>query len=74
MQIKVAESRHRRLPFNLAACRQPCSHKADGTGVFESSQNPIIVGQGAYNSAYGTTFQHTRLRWTDYAPDQRRLS
>ena len=28
-----------------------------GGGVFESSQNPIIVGQGAYNSAYGTNFQ-----------------
>ena len=25
-------------------------------GVFESSLDPIIVGQGAYNSAYGTTF------------------
>ncbi len=26
--------------------------------MFESGQNPIIVGQGAYNSAYGTTFQN----------------
>ncbi len=24
----------------------------------KASQNPIIVGQGAYNSAYGTTFQN----------------
>ena len=31
-------------------------HKADGTGVFESGQKPIIVGQGEYNSAYGTHF------------------
>jgi FtsP/CotA-like multicopper oxidase with cupredoxin domain len=29
-----------------------------GLGVFQNSQNPIIVGQGAYNSAYGTTFQN----------------
>ena len=26
-------------------------------GVFESSQNPIIVGQSEYNDAYGTTFK-----------------
>ena len=32
------------------------SHKADGSGVFEKGQPPIIVGQAAYNSAYGTTF------------------
>ncbi len=25
--------------------------------MFESGQNPIIVGQGEYNSAYGTSFQ-----------------
>lgn len=25
-------------------------------GVFESSQNPIVVGQSAYNQAYGTSF------------------
>ena len=25
-------------------------------GVFESSQNPIVVGQAAYNPAYGTSF------------------
>ena len=27
-----------------------------GQGVFENGQHPIIVGQGAYNSAYGTSF------------------
>lgn len=31
-------------------------HNANGTGVFESGQHPIIVGQAAYNSAYGTNF------------------
>ena len=35
---------------------------ADGSGVFESGQHPIIVGQGAYNSAYGTTFQNNGPR------------
>ena len=29
-----------------------------GQGVFQNGQDPIIVGQGAYNSAYGTTFQN----------------
>ncbi len=42
--------------FNLTALRTAFSHKADGSGVFESGQNPIIVGQAAYNSAYGTSF------------------
>ncbi len=32
------------------------AHHADGSGVFESGQHPIIVGQAAYNSAYGTNF------------------
>ena len=31
-------------------------HKQDGSGVFEEGQNPIVVGQAAYNSAYGTNF------------------
>ena len=31
-------------------------HKANGSGVFESGQHPVIVGQAAYNSAYGTSF------------------
>ena len=42
--------------FDLAKLRGAFTHKADGSGVFESSQNPIIVGQNAYNSAYGTNF------------------
>lgn len=28
-----------------------------GRGVFKNSQHPIIVGQGAYNTAYGSSFQ-----------------
>jgi len=43
-------------PFNLTALRNTFLHKADGSGVFESGQHPIIVGQAPYNSAYGTSF------------------
>lgn len=55
MQIKVAN-----VPaapaFNLAKLQAAFRHNASGTGVFESGQHPIIVGQAAYNSAYGTNF------------------
>jgi FtsP/CotA-like multicopper oxidase with cupredoxin domain len=57
MQIKVADAAP--APgFDLAALET--AFKATGLGgggVFENGQNPIIVGQGEYNSAYGTTFQ-----------------
>ena len=42
--------------FNLTALNNAFKHHADGSGVFESSQDPIIVGQAAYNCAYGKTF------------------
>ena len=42
--------------FNLTALRTAFTHKGNGSGVFESGQHPIIVGQAAYNSAYGTSF------------------
>jgi FtsP/CotA-like multicopper oxidase with cupredoxin domain len=42
--------------FDLAALQTAFAHQPDGSGVFESGQHPIIVGQQAYNSAYGTTF------------------
>ena len=43
-------------PLNMTALNTAFRHSASGTGVFESSQDPIIVGQAAYNSAYGTNF------------------
>ena len=55
MQVKVANTAAAPA-FNLTALKTAFSHKADGSGVFESSQDPIIVGQAAYNSAYGTSF------------------
>jgi len=42
--------------FNLTALNAAFKHKANGSGVFESGQHPIIVGQAPYNSAYGTNF------------------
>ena len=42
--------------FDLAKLDAAFAHKADGSGVFESSQAPIVVGQEPYNTAYGTTF------------------
>ncbi len=42
--------------FNLSKLQNAFLHKADGSGVFEAGQHPIIVGQAAYNSAYGTNF------------------
>ncbi|MCA9874914.1 MAG: multicopper oxidase domain-containing protein [Anaerolineales bacterium] len=55
MQVKVAAATPA-SPFNLTALNVAFRHHADGSGVFESGQHPIIVGQAAYNSAYGTTF------------------
>ena len=58
MQIKVADA-PAAPAFNLTALQT--AFKAEtlgGQGVFKNSQHPIIVGQGAYNSAYGTTFQN----------------
>ncbi|RPJ32696.1 MAG: hypothetical protein EHM35_11225, partial [Planctomycetaceae bacterium] len=54
MQVKVNAGTP--VPFNLTALNNAFKHHADGSGVFESGQNPIIVGQAAYNSAYGMSF------------------
>lgn len=55
MQIKVASSAPAPA-FSLTKLRTAFQHKANGSGVFESGQHPIIVGQAGYNSAYGTSF------------------
>ena len=55
MQVKVAATAPDPA-FNLSALNAAFRHHADGSGVFESGQNPIIVGQAGYNSAYGTDF------------------
>ena len=55
MQIKVANTAPAPA-YNLKALQAAFRHHADGSGVFESGQHPIIVGQGGYDSAYGTNF------------------
>lgn len=57
MQIKIADSAAA-SPFDFGALQNAFAHQPDGSGVFESGQNPIVVGQGAYNSAYGTSFKN----------------
>jgi FtsP/CotA-like multicopper oxidase with cupredoxin domain len=54
MQVKIAGTAA--PAFNLSRLNAAFRHNANGTGVFESGQHPIIVGQAAYNSAYGTSF------------------
>ncbi|HET9908304.1 MAG TPA: fibronectin type III domain-containing protein [Anaerolineales bacterium] len=54
MQVKIAGTTA--PAFNVSQFQTRFSHKADGSGVFEEGQHPIIVGQAAYNSAYGTSF------------------
>jgi FtsP/CotA-like multicopper oxidase with cupredoxin domain len=63
MQVKVSMAapdvrfdRPNTTNDRLGALEAAFAHHSDGSGVFESSQNPIIVGQAAYNSAYGTNF------------------
>ena len=55
MQIKVAATAPAPA-FDLGGLEAAFAHKADGSGVFEKGQHPIIVGQKEYNSAYGTSF------------------
>ncbi len=58
MQIKVADAAPANA-FDLRRLQRAFLHKANGSGVFESGQHPIIVGQAGYNSAYGTPFVKT---------------
>ena len=55
MQVKIAAETPAKA-FNVTALANAFKHQADGSGVFESGQHPAIVGQAAYNSAYGTSF------------------
>ena len=54
MQVKIAGTSA--PAFSLSKLQSAFSHKANGTGVFESGQHPVIVGQAPYNSAYGSNF------------------
>jgi len=54
MQVKIGTGAA--TAFNLGALQAAFRHHADGSGVFEAGQHPVIVGQASYNSAYGQTF------------------
>ncbi len=54
--MKVQVSNAGAVSFNMATLNAAFRHHADGSGVFESGSDPTIVGQAAYNSAYGTNF------------------
>ena len=54
MQVKIRNGSGK--AFALKTLQTAFSHKANGTGVFEEGQHPIVVGQAAYNSAYGSSF------------------
>lgn len=57
MQIRVSDA-PKAPAFDVAALRDAFRSQASGGGgAFEKGQKPIVVGQGAYNSAYGTAFQ-----------------
>jgi FtsP/CotA-like multicopper oxidase with cupredoxin domain len=55
MQVTIADTAPA-AAFNLTKLQAAFKHNAAGTGVFESGQHPVIVGQAGYNSAYNSTF------------------
>ncbi|MGV8850467.1 MAG: fibronectin type III domain-containing protein, partial [Propionibacteriaceae bacterium] len=63
MQVKVSNAapavafdRPNTTNDRLGALMTAFAHHADGSGVFEAGQHPVIVGQAAYNTAYNTNF------------------
>jgi FtsP/CotA-like multicopper oxidase with cupredoxin domain len=62
MQIKVGGTTNGN-PFDLSALQQAFRPAGGAVGVFAASQDPIIVGQSAYNSTYSTTFPSTYPNW-----------
>jgi FtsP/CotA-like multicopper oxidase with cupredoxin domain len=63
MQVKVSDTlpavafdRPNTTNDRMGALMAAFAHHSDGSGVFESGSNPIIVGQAAYNTTYGTNF------------------
>ena len=61
--------------------RDPCeprggfhTQKAAKRGVFELSQEPIIIPQAAYNSAYNNKFPHRLLHNISRSPIRKRHS
>ncbi len=50
-------------PATLTALENAFKSTSPTTGVFNTAQDPIIVGQSAYNTAYNTTFP---ARWPNW--------
>jgi len=69
MQITVAPGGSTTAPpddYNtatLTALQNAFRSTPGSPGVFERGQNPIVVGQSAYNSTYNTTFPSTWPNW-----------
>ncbi len=64
MQVKIA-AKTPAAAFKMAPLNAAFAHhlvNGQPAGIFESSVDPIIVGQGAYNTAYGTTFRSAAPR------------
>ena len=55
MQIRVANTTPA-APYDLTVLKQVFAKTASKRGVFETSQEPIIVPQAGYNSAYNANF------------------
>ncbi len=49
--------------FSLPALKTEFTTTASHTGVFKASQDEIVVGQSAYNAAYGKAFPSTYPWW-----------
>jgi PKD repeat protein/FtsP/CotA-like multicopper oxidase with cupredoxin domain len=60
MQIKVNNTPPA-APYNLAALNAVFAKTATKSGVFESTQPPIIVSDAAYESAYNAVFPQDNL-------------
>ena len=69
MQITVATGGNTTAPVNdynpstLANLQSVFATNASSPGVFASGQEPIVVGQTAYNSTYNMTFPATWPNW-----------
>jgi FtsP/CotA-like multicopper oxidase with cupredoxin domain len=55
MQVTISNATPS-APFDVTKLTNAFTHKANGSGAFESGQHPPIVGQAAYNSAMGSSF------------------
>ena len=65
MQIVVSGTPTTPVPdgYNATRFNTLTTAFAGSTGVFQSSQDPIVVGQTAYNDTYATTFPATWPNW-----------